>query len=174
MDINFKYPHNLLQLKEYKIAVMEQQEFFFDFLDADDTKHIVRVFKNRNILDDKEYKMEILNNEGILLNLNEPCVEGDVIHLDVLLPLIRNNEYSICISHDFQIECEDNVYEYPFEFDDYSEVTCKLNIIHSSLGFISKDKYIVENNLIKFINISLSKNDKLYIKIIQDGGILLQ
>lgn len=174
MKMDFNYPMNLHQLKEYIILDEERNEFFFVFENADSKKHTIRLFKNGNIVDYNNFEYEIIDNTGIKIIIKSECLKDDIIHLDVFLPLSRNNEYSVCISHDFEIECLDNVYDYPFEFNDYSEVTCKLNILSPRLGFIPKTKYEIKGNRIYFNDVIFINGDKLYVKIIQDGGILLQ
>lgn len=174
MNIDFNFPQNLLQYKEYIVAERGRIDFFFVFKDMDADVHTFRVFKNERLLNKNEYDSMMVNGEGISIILYDACEENDTVHLDIFMPLKRFNEYSICISHDFEIECSNEINKYPFEFDDYSEVTCKLNIIHSRLGFIPNNKYKIENNQIIFNDVEFKTNDKLFIKIIQDGGILLQ
>lgn len=174
MSIDFNFPQNLLQYKEYIVAKRGEIEFFFVFKDMDDTVHNIRVFKNERLLNKEEYDTIIINSEGVSIVLYDPCEENDTVHLDIFMPLKRFNEYSICISHEIEIDCDVNVNKYPFEYEDYSAVTCKLHIMHSRLGFIPKNKYKIDNNEIVFNDIEFKANDKLFIKIIQDGGILLQ
>jgi hypothetical protein len=175
MSVDLNFPQNLLQYKEYIVAKQGDIDFFFVFKNLDDEVHtIFRVFKNEYLLNEKDYNIMIFNGEGVSIILNDPCEENDTIHLDIFMPLKRFNEFSICISHDFTIECDDNKMNYPFEFEDYSPISCKLNIIHSRLGFIPKTKYTVLNDEINFNNVEFKSGDVLFIKIIQDGGILLQ
>ena len=63
---------------------------------------------------------------------------------------------------------------YTLDYPTYSEKTDKLQIIHSRLGFIEKSKYTIIGSKIRFNNIKFLATDKLYVKVIQDGGILLQ
>jgi len=174
MSIDLNFPQNLLQYKEYIVAERGKIDFFFVFKDMDESSHTIRVFKNERLLDKNDYDVLIMTGEGVSIVLHEPCEENDTVHLDVFLPLKRFNEYSICISHDIEMDCIENVQKYPFEFDDFSEVSCKLQIIHSRLGFIAKSKYKISENKIIFNDVEFKTNDKLFIKIIQDGGILLQ
>lgn len=175
MAIDLNFPQNLLQYKEYIVAKEGDIYFFFVFKDLDDSVHTsIRVFKNEYLLNIDEYDIIVVNGEGVSIVLKEPCEMNDTIHLDIFMPLKRFNQFSICISHELEIECEDNKLEYPFEFEDYSNVSCKLNVIHSSLGFIPKSKYKIVNNQIVFNDVEFRTDEKLFIKIIQDGGILLQ
>lgn len=174
MSIDFSHPQNLMQYKNYAIAKEGQIVFFFDFKNYNEEIHTIRVFKNAQLLQSNEYDVNIIDGSGITIILQLACTVQDIIHLDVFMPLSRFNDYSICISHDFIINCAANLSTYDFKYPDYSEVTCKLQIIHSRLGFIPKDKYSIIGDKIKFTNVKFLANDKLYVKIIQDGGILLQ
>lgn len=174
MAIDFNYPQNLMQYKSYIIAKQNQYEFFFPFKSIDMKEHTIRIFKNELILDEKEYGIEIVIDKGINVIMNTPCNENDRIHIGVFMPLERFNAYSVCIAAERHIPCVANLSTYPLDYEYYSEVTCKLQVIHSRLGFIPKDMYSIIGNKIKFTGVKFLSNEYLYIKIIQDGGILLQ
>ena len=65
MKIDFKYPMNLHQLKDYIILDEERNEFFFVFENADSKKHTIRLFKNGNIVNYTDFEYEIIDNTGI-------------------------------------------------------------------------------------------------------------
>lgn len=174
MSVNFNYPQNLMQYNGHVVADQNQYEFFFLFENINQKEHTYRVFKNNLMLDKTLYDVILIENRGLSVVLKDRCNKNDIIHLNIFMPLSRNNEFSICISAELEILCAANLSTYPFECPTYSEKTDKLQVIHSRLGFIPKDEYNIIGNKIKFSNIKFLANDKLYIKVIQDGGILLQ
>lgn len=174
MSVDFNYPQNLMQYNESIIAKQSQYEFFYSFPEIDQKMHTYRVFVNDSILDSSKYDVIFVENKGLSIVLKTACRKDDVVHLNIFMPLTRFNEYSICIAADLEIPCAANLSTYTLDYPTYSEKTDKLQIIHSRLGFIEKSKYTIIGSKIRFNNIKFLATDKLYVKVIQDGGILLQ
>lgn len=174
MSVNFNYPQNLMQYNDRIVAFQNQYEFFFPFKDINQKEHTYRVFKNNLILDKSLYDVIFIEGKGLSIVLKNKCNKDDIIHLNIFMPLARNNEFSICIAADLEISCTANLSTYPFDYKYYSEKTDKLQVLHSRLGFIPKDRYTIIGNKIKFSDTKFLAGDKLHIKVIQDGGILLQ
>lgn len=173
MHINMNVPQSLMQYKGYsQSSLTGENTFIFEFDNYDEKLYNLRVIQNSIILDSNSYKINITE-KNIIVILNNYANAGDIIHLDVFIPLKRYNEYSICL-YDYVIPCEESVNTYKLDFEYYNPITCKLQIFHSRLGFISKKDYKIDDNTIFFNNISFLDNDLLYIKLIQDGAILLQ
>ena len=175
MTIDLNVPQSLMQHKSYKqVALTGDRRFVFEFNEYDERIYDLRVIRNSRIVPENEYSLTITSNEIIVIFNNYVNV-GDIIHLDVFIPLNRYNEYSICII-DYTTVCEDSVNIYPLEYKFYNIETCKFQIIHSRLGFISKEKYNIRNNEFIVFNddISFIDGDILYVKVIQDGAKLLR
>ena len=174
MAIDLNVPQSLMQHKSYKqVALTGDRRFVFEFNEYDERIYDLRVIRNSRIVPENEYSLTITSNEIIVIFNNYVNV-GDIIHLDVFIPLNRYNEYSICII-DYTTVCEDSVNTYPLEYKFYNIETCKFQIIHSRLGFISKEKYVIKDENIVFdSSISFVNGDLLYVKVIQDGAKLLQ
>lgn len=173
MAIDFNVPQSLLQYKGYdRVVLTGEKKFIFNFEKYDSRIHILRVLQNGKILPSSEYVISSTDTT-IQITLNTYARSNDIIHLDVFIPLTRDTEYSIC-TIDYEINCNESVNSYPLEFEYFDEISCKLQIFHSRIGFISKERYEVNNNNIIFNDISFMNGDILYVKVIQDGAILLQ
>lgn len=173
MAIDFNVPQSLMQYKSYeKLTLTGEKVFIFDFPNYNNKIHTLRVLKNGKILPSDEYTISG-SPDDITIRLKNIANINDIIHLDVFMPLSRYTEYSIC-TLDYTIPCETDVSSYILEFEYYNEKSCKLQIFHSTMGFIPKDSYEVKDGNIIFNGLSFYDGEILYVKVIQDGGILLQ
>ena len=175
MAIDLNIPQNLMQYKSFQqVALTGDRRFVFKFNEYDEGFYNLRVIKNSRIVPEDEYSLNITSDEIIVI-FNNYANSGDIIHLDVFIPLNRYNEYSVCII-DYTTMCSESVNIYPIKYEFYNPGTCKFQIIHSRLGFISKEKYNIRNNEYIVFNddISFIDGDILYVKVIQDGAKLLR
>ena len=173
MSIDFKVPQSLMQYKGYtQVALTGETRFVFKFDNYNSKIHTLRVIQNSKLLSSDKYWV-IASDKDVTVNLATRANVGDIIHLDIFMPLERYTEYSIC-TLDYIIKCKQSVNEYKLEFEYYDPISCKLQIFHSKIGFISKERYEFKNGNIIFNDIAFANDDILYVKVIQDGAILLQ